>query len=202
MAEPSVWASAPEASPAISVAWISRPRVGEVVSGDSIVVRPLGTALLVAVVDALGHGPNAAAVAKISTEWLQTTPSGGDDATSIVHGLHKVLHGSRGAATLTLIVSPQGVEACSVGNVELRSTTGKLPFVLTPGVLGQRLRHPKASFMGAPIVERFVLYSDGISGRFDLKALRSHSAPELATHIFASHRHPHDDASVVVVDVS
>ena len=56
--------------------------------------------------------------------------------------------------------------------------------------------------MGAPSAERFVLFTDGISGRFDLKSLRSHSSAELATHIFASHRHSHDDASVVVVDVS
>jgi negative regulator of sigma-B (phosphoserine phosphatase) len=200
--KPHVWTSGPEVVPAVSAAWISRPRIGESVCGDSVIVRPHGNAVLISVVDALGHGPNAAAVAKTATEWLMTTPTNGESALEIVNGMHKALAGSRGAAALVIVLSARGAEACSVGNVELRSTTAKLPFVLTPGVLGVRLRQPKISFMAGPIVERFVLFSDGISGRFDLKALRTHPTGELATHLFAQHRHAHDDASVVVVDVS
>ena len=100
------------------------------------------------------------------------------------------------------MISTKGLEACSVGNVELRSGTGKLPFVLTPGVLGVRLRQPKICVSPSPIADRFVLHSDGISGRFDLKAHRALAPPAVATHIFGAHRHAHDDATVVVVDVA
>jgi negative regulator of sigma-B (phosphoserine phosphatase) len=196
-----VWQSGPDLSPSVSVAWISRPREGEIVCGDAVIVRPHGNAVLIAVVDALGHGPRAAEVAQISSDWLDAKPESGDGAQAIVQGLHGALHGSRGAAALVLILSARGIEACSVGNVELRSTTGKLPFVLTPGVLGVRLRPPKVGFAEIA-TERFVLFSDGISGRFDLKAQRSRSPADLASHLFASHRHAHDDASVVVVDVA
>ncbi len=196
--QPSVW----DGDAGYSVAWISRPRVGELVCGDAVVVRPHGAALLVAVIDALGHGPPAATVAQMATEWLESKPTGNETAEALVNGLHGALRGSRGAAVLVLILSSRGIEACSVGNVELRSSTGNLPFVLTPGVLGQRLRNPKVSFTPPTSLERFVLFTDGISGRFDLKSLKAHPAPELASHLFASNRHAHDDASVVVVDVA
>ncbi|MBX3259287.1 MAG: phosphoserine phosphatase [Labilithrix sp.] len=195
-----VWASEIEA-PRVSVAWLSRPRVGEIVSGDAVVVRQIGDAVLVAVIDALGHGPKAAEVADRSSEFFESVELT-DGAPSLVRGLHERLQGSRGAAALIVVVSRTGVEACSVGNVELRSASGTLPFVLTPGVLGLRLRHPKICSSPGYLADRLVLYSDGISGRFDLKTLRAHAPPELASHIFASHRHEHDDATVVVVDVA
>jgi negative regulator of sigma-B (phosphoserine phosphatase) len=195
---PTVWSSAP-GGPSVSVAWLSRPRVGEIASGDAVVVRQLGSAVLIGVIDALGHGPKAAEVAKSATGYLTSVTAG--DVPVLVRGLHQALQGSRGAAALTLILSASGIEACSVGNVELRSVTNKLPFVLTPGVFGVRLRQPRISNAAAPIVDRFALFSDGISGRFDLRSLRGHSPAELVSHVFATHRHAHDDATIVVVDV-
>lgn len=186
--------------PSVSVAWISRPRSGEVLNGDAVVVRRIGGTVLVALIDALGHGPKAAEVARTSVAWLSDASEG--EALDLVHGLHKALQGSRGAAALVLTVSASGLDACSVGNVELRSSNNRLPFVLTPGVLGVRLRQPKICSSRLPITDRMVLYSDGISGRFDLRSFRSHSPSELATHIFGSHRHVHDDATVVVVDLA
>ncbi len=187
-------------APNVSAAWISRPRTGESVNGDAVIVREFGKAVLVAVIDALGHGPKAADVADASSEWLRSAEPADGGAPALVQGLHKRLQGSRGAAALVFVVSATGIEACSVGNVELRSMTGKLPFVLTPGVLGVRLRAPKIC-ASPPMSDRFVLHSDGISGRFDLRAWRTQSPPDLAAIIFGTHRHAHDDATVVVLDI-
>jgi hypothetical protein len=74
--------------------------------------------------------------------------------------------------------------------------------VLTPGVVGVRLRSPRVSSASAPLTDRFVMFSDGISGRFDLKATTALSPADLASHIFAKHRHSHDDSTVAVVDVT
>lgn len=191
------WASE---APDVRLAWISQPRIGETVSGDAVMARRYGNGVLIAVVDALGHGPNAAKVQEAAMAWLGAAP----DAASIdplVHGLHSALSGLRGAAALLFGIHEKGVEACSVGNVEVRSLTGKLPFVLTPGVFGQRLRSPRTCTTGAPLTDRFVLFSDGISGRFDLKGNASLPPEELAPLIFTKHRHTHDDSTVVVVDV-
>jgi len=169
-------------------------------NGDAVVVRQQGSSILVALIDALGHGPKAADVAQTSSDWLRAAPDDGGVA-GLVTGLHKRLEGSRGAAALVFMVSVHGLEACSVGNVELRSGTGKLPFVLTPGVLGVRLRAPKVC-VSPPLVDRFVLHSDGISGRFDLRSSRTHTPSEVASMIFGAHRHAHDDATVIVVDIA
>ncbi|MCW5812992.1 MAG: SpoIIE family protein phosphatase [Labilithrix sp.] len=188
-------------APRVTAAWISRPRVGEVESGDDVIVLERRDAVFLVVVDALGHGPNAARVARAATEWVRSTT---DAATvlDISNGLHRALQGSRGAAALVVAASAAGVEACGVGNVDLRSVSGRLPFVLTPGVLGVRLRSPRSCRVDAPVAERFVMFSDGISGRFDLKALAAMSPGEAATHVFAKHRHSHDDSTVLVADVA
>jgi negative regulator of sigma-B (phosphoserine phosphatase) len=199
---PMSWSTEPATNaPRVSAAWISRPRTGESVNGDAVIVRPFGSAVLVAVIDALGHGPKAADVAQASAEWLGAAAPEDGGAPALVNGLHKKLHGSRGAAALLFLVSTNGIEACSVGNVELRSMTGKLPFVLTPGVLGVRLRAPKIC-SSPPLIDRFVLHSDGISGRFDLRAWRTQTPSDLASLIFGAHRHAHDDATVVVIDIA
>jgi negative regulator of sigma-B (phosphoserine phosphatase) len=165
-----------------------------------VLVREHGSGVLVAVVDALGHGPRAAEVAQRSTAWLATAKQG--ESVAMMEGLHDELRGSRGAAALLLMLSSRGVDACSVGNVELRSSSGSLPFVLTPGVLGLRLRAPRSCFSSARVSERLVLFSDGLSGRFDLKNELHRTPAELATKLFSNHRHAHDDATVVVIDVA
>lgn len=195
--EPTTWTCE---TPRVSAAWISRPRVGETVNGDGVVIVQRGDAALLVVVDALGHGPHAAKIAHAAVEWVRETPAA-TTVLDVTNGLHRALQASRGAAALVLSASPAGIEACGVGNVDLRSVSGRLPFVLTPGVLGVRLRAPRSSRVEAPMSDRFVLYSDGISGRFDLRTTASLTPAELATSIFAKHRHAHDDSSVLVVDV-
>ncbi len=167
-------------------------------NGDAVVVRQWGSSVLVSLVDALGHGPKAADVARSASEYLAVVePS---TIQELVNGLHGALRGTRGAAALLLQISKKELVTCSVGNVELRSTDATLPFVLTPGVLGVRLRQPKICAAKAS-THRIVLFSDGISGRFELRSLAGHSPDAIAKHIFASHRHAHDDASVVVLDI-
>jgi negative regulator of sigma-B (phosphoserine phosphatase) len=195
---PTTWTSE---EPRVSLAWISRPRVGEIENGDRVIVRRRGSGVLVVVVDALGHGPKAASVAASANELVNALPEA-DGVTDVIDGLHQALTGQRGAAALAFFVSNAGVEACSVGNVELRAKAGRLPLVLTAGVLGVRLRSPRTVKTVAPCEERFVFYSDGISGRFDLKAQGPLTPSELATHIFKNHRHTHDDSTVVVADLS
>jgi negative regulator of sigma-B (phosphoserine phosphatase) len=184
------------------VAWLSHPCTGETLNGDAVVVREYGSDVLIAVIDGLGHGPKAADVAQAARTWLEAATPSADGALGLTRGLHSALQGSRGAAALVLLLAADRMEACSVGNVELRSSLGTLPFVLTPGVLGVRLRQPKVCSAPRLIAERLVLFTDGISGRFDQAALRPLSPQDSVSHIFSAHRHKHDDASVVVVDLA
>lgn len=181
-------------------AWLVKPRVGETECGDTVVVRRVEGGLLVALIDALGHGPKAAAIARTSAAVVKEVPDGANVA-EIIGLLHSKLAGTRGAAALLLAVTARTLSACSVGNIALRTQTGRLPFVLTPGVLGVRLRNPKVC-SGAFTTERIVLFSDGISGRFDLDAARARSPEELVLGLFENHRHDHDDATALCLDVT
>src|SRR5919201_5556945 len=91
------------ASRAVEWAVASRPVSGEVVSGDAAIVSSVGDRTLVAAVDALGHGPEAARVAATAASILQEFA--GDDVVALVRRCHDGLRGTRGAAISAASIS-------------------------------------------------------------------------------------------------
>ena len=83
----------------LSVAHRSRPKQGEVANGDAALVREEGGHTLVAVVDALGHGPMAAQAAAEAVRCLSSLPLG-TSVEPLVEALHAALRGGRGAAVM------------------------------------------------------------------------------------------------------
>lgn len=179
--------------------FLTLPCEGEVANGDAVVVRDEGPAVLLAVVDALGHGPVAGAVASTATRVLQATPL--DGVLRIVERLHEELRGTRGAEALICLRAGDRVEACRIGDVELRCAHARWPRVSTQGVLGGDLRRLRA--FGGPLrcPERIVIHSDGVSGRFELDDLAALPPSEACQAIMSRHRRPYDDASVLVADL-
>jgi negative regulator of sigma-B (phosphoserine phosphatase) len=179
---------------------MSLPRAGEKENGDVAVVRHDGARSLLAVVDALGHGPHAAHAARIAASYLltQAFPSRVIDA---IDGLHACLRGTRGAAAMVCITSPGRLEACGVGNVELRCSRPRVPVVLTPGVMGGLLKQPKIFSSDLQPNDRIVIFSDGVSSRFSLNDVRDLSPEDACRTIFAQCRRAHDDATVLVADL-
>lgn len=177
------------------------PKEGERECGDAVVVRPTDDGVMIAVIDALGHGERAAAVARDAMVAL------GDVALDrgvahVIDDLHRRLAGGRGAAGLVAILRGRRLEVCGVGNVDLRIRGAKIPVALTPGVLGGTMNRQRV-FSGdlSPGV-RVVMFSDGISARLDLDAVADLD-PRAACHaLMGSHRRAHDDATVLVADVS
>jgi phosphoserine phosphatase RsbX len=175
------------------------PKDGETACGDVAIVRVDGERTLLAVIDALGHGTSAAAVATTAQHWLESA-SLAEGIAPLVAGLHAELRGGRGACGLLCILEGDWLEGCSVGNVDMRFSKSKPPFVLTPGVFGQRIERARL-FRTKPVAsERIVIFTDGISARFDLLRLETLSTTAACRAIFAEHRRPHDDATVLVAD--
>lgn len=179
---------------------LTSPKVGEHDNGDAVVVRHEEQGSLVAVVDALGHGPAAAAVAQAATSHLLNTSLAGG-MRAIISSLHDHLRGSRGAAAMVLTFFNRRIEGCGIGNVELRSYGTGVPAVLTPGILGRTL--PRMRIFEAELVvgDRLLIYSDGISTRFDGAALLRQSPAEGCRSLMDHHRHAHDDATVLMAQV-
>jgi negative regulator of sigma-B (phosphoserine phosphatase) len=184
----------------IEAGHVSQPKVGEVANGDRPLCRIEEGGSLIAVIDALGHGRDAADVATTAVDVLSSVPLA-TPLLDVMHLLHSKLAGSRGAAGTICVLRDGSIEACAVGNVELRSVESRLPLVFSAGVLGGRVRKFHVCRAPLGVRSRFVLFSDGISSRAPLEDYRR-LAPQAASEaIFQRHRRVEDDATVLVCDV-
>src|SRR2546425_324718 len=68
---------------------------GEARSGDLHLVKPVGTGVLVAVVDGLGHGAEAASAAQAAVAALERHAT--ESPVPLIERCHRALQGTRGA---------------------------------------------------------------------------------------------------------
>ncbi len=179
---------------------ISVPCAGQQANGDVVVIRRLEDRTLIAVIDALGHGPSAAEIATRAATHLSTAELKGS-VLAVMEDLHAALEGTRGAAAMVLLLVANTVEGCGVGNVDLRALGGYVPVVLSPGILGVRVRRYNV-FKGelAPGA-RLVMFSDGISTQVPIAQIKDMGAHEACKFLLQGYRRSHDDATILVIDV-
>jgi hypothetical protein len=185
----------------VDAAYASLPKVGETANGDCPIVRTDDSrCTLVAVMDGLGHGPEAALASQRAAQHLLSTNL---DAAlvQIMEGLHRELAGTRGAAGTVCLIRGGAVEACAVGNVEVRSGELRLPLVSSAGVLGVRVPKFRPCLAQVSSAVRLVLFSDGISSRTRVEDYRRLSPRAACDEIIHRHRRQEDDATVLVADV-
>jgi len=183
----------------LDVAYLCQPARGELVSGDTVVVRDHDGTAMVAVIDVLGHGAEAARVAEVASRFLATASL--DGAAALIGSLHQALRGSRGAAAAICVIRERSFEACSVGNVEVRVLGTPMPVIATPGIVGQRFANLRTCTGALASGDRLVCFSDGISSRFALDTIRTLTPRDACAQVMATHRRAHDDATILVADV-
>jgi hypothetical protein len=183
-----------------------RPCLGEDLSGDAVVVRPLEQGLFVAIVDVLGHGPEAHQLTHVIDAYLARY--GSPDVSGLMTRLHQHLIGTRGAAVgLCAIDAVAGrIDYAGVGNTNLRRF-GKVEsrLVSQEGVLGQNMRTPMAQSLQLDPGDVVVLYTDGVSDRFtstDYPGVLHHAPKEVASNIVQRFGKDHDDAACFAVRYS
>src|ERR1044071_251501 len=180
---------------------------GEPESGDLHLVKSISTGLLLAVVDGLGHGVEAAAVARRAVEALAASTS--ESIIVLIRECHAALRGSRGAvmSLATLNVMEGTMTWIAVGNVEgvlaradMRSSHPMESVVMRNGVVGLRLPTLNAAVLSLAPGDLLVFATDGI--RHDFKrGLRAGARPaELADRILAEYRNENDDALVLAAE--
>jgi serine/threonine protein phosphatase PrpC len=187
----------------IEVASFARPYLGERVSGDTVVIEHRDDILFLAIVDALGHGPQANAVASRAERFLRNGWS--SDILDTLHRLHSELKGTIGAAAGLCVVDSisREVRYAGVGNTVLRTFGSQATrLISTDGIIGSRFRTP--AVQAAPLNESgiMLLYTDGVSDRFDVEQypqIHYHSASAIAHKIVASFGKPYDDATCLAM---
>ncbi len=156
--------------------------------------------ILLGLIDGLGHGPGADEVARAAIAQLEAV-SLVEPMLDIMVGLHQSLRGTRGAAGTVCVICGYEMQACAVGNVELRCSEAHVPLIASPGILGVRVSTFRICHAKLKPTSRLVMFSDGVSGAPALTDVRQ-LAPERACQaILRSHRSQHDDATVLIADV-
>jgi negative regulator of sigma-B (phosphoserine phosphatase) len=183
----------------VTADYFTLPREGEEHNGDAVVVRHEAEVSLVAVIDALGHGPRAAQAAQLATAYLDEAPIA-RGLRAIMEDLHARLRNTRGAAAMILLVGGGRLEGCGVGNVDVRGYNTRVPAVLTPGVLGAQLGKLKVFEAQLAQRGRIVMFSDGVSGRMSLDEVGGMVPHEACRVLMDRYRRPADDATVLVTD--
>ena len=178
----------------------SRPRPGEIENGDAVLVRHTGRFSLVAVIDALGHGPVAAQVASTAVRVLTaaTLPRRPEQ---VLLDVHEALRGTRGAAATVVTLEDGIMRGCGVGNVEVRTHGRGSPVLLARGVLGSTTVRPRPFDATLAPGERFAIFTDGLTRRLHLDSVRDLALPDACDALFARFAQELDDATLLVGEV-
>lgn len=185
----------------VQTAHLCSPKPGELENGDAVLVRRVhDRQTMLAVIDGLGHGPDAAEASRAAVNELSGLPED-TPVLEAMHAVHRALRGTRGAAATLCIIQGTRMETCAVGNVQLMSVNCDLPLVLSAGILGHQVAKFRVSACELRPGARIALLSDGISTRFRLEELRHLAPAQACDFIVGRYRRKEDDATVLVADV-
>lgn len=192
--------------PLITCGVAEKTLLGESESGDGYVVRAFGNGMLVAVLDGLGHGQEAAAARRVAVETL--TSSSQPSVIALMQHCHEALRFTRGVvmgmAWFTSL--DDTVTWLSVGNVAgylVRAQPGPEArdeaLLQRAGLVGHKLPLLRAAIVSILPGDTIVLASDGIDPSFVGSVRRSDPPQTCAERILAEHGRDSDDALVAVV---
>lgn len=181
-------------------------RHGEATSGDLAVVTFLPEGALVAGIDGLGHGTEAARAASKAAAVVWEDPT--EDLVSLLERCHLALRDTRGAAMSLAFVShsESRLTWLGVGSVEgrvlsgdraARRPKGSLP--LAPGVPGHELPVVRTATLDVRPGDVLILATDGIAVTFADSLDISGSPQAISERVLADHWEHRDDGLVVAI---
>lgn len=178
---------------------------GQKVTGDQHVVAEIPRGILLAAIDGLGHGEEAAMAGKIAAAVLEEFRQ--ESVISLIQRCHERLRGTRGVVMSLASISllDNTITWLGVGNVEglllHRDSFGTLiqeELTLRGGVVGDRLPNLFAGMFPLSRGDTIILTTDGIRNDFSASLPLRESPQEIANHILARFARESDDALAVV----
>jgi len=181
---------------------LSKPKSGERISGDACFFKHLPSVAVFSVIDALGHGFHAHEAAVQAISVLENSYH--RTLYEIVERCHKKLRNTRGCAAAfgRIDFKTLKFQHISVGNVETRvySTPAQLRPACTNGIIGTIIENIRVEEYPYNKGACIVMFSDGISGKFELDGAMLRKTPqEISDFIFSNYAKNHDDATVLVL---
>jgi serine/threonine protein phosphatase PrpC len=178
---------------------------GEQVSGDLAVVLEREDGVLIAVVDGLGHGYEAAAAAGAAVDTVTAHRS--EEAAALLQLCHEGLRRTRGAAVSIATIHARGSIAwAGVGNVEgrllPRGGGPRESIVLRGGIVGYRLPSLRVSTHPIAPGDVLVFATDGLASCYADDVSIDSSPSEIAEVLLLRHARDLDDALVLVARIA
>lgn len=181
---------------------------GESECGDQCVVETFEHGAMVAVIDALGHGREAAHAARLAAQTLSQNPRSAPAA--LIERCHARLRGTRGAAVSigAIDLATQSLAWIGIGNVlgtlvsaNPRATPRVRELLRYSGVVGDHLRELTPSVVPIAAGDVLILTTDGV-GDYSGETLPPAFEPQwLADQLLRRFAKRTDDAGVLVVSV-
>jgi phosphoserine phosphatase RsbX len=187
----------------LGVATVALP--GQSRSGDLHLVKPFPNGILVAALDGVGHGEEAARAATKACRILEGHAE--EPVISLVRQCHEGLRATRGVvmSIASLNVVHELMTWVGVGNVQgillrpgLTSTPQEESLLLRAGVVGVQLPPLQAAVLPLSAGDRLIFATDGIRDDFARALARNQIPQKAAEMILAQHRKATDDALVLV----
>jgi len=189
----------------IDAAFATLPLPGQSESGDLSFIKRVGKGTLIAVVDGLGHGQEAASAAHAAVGALDRYSR--EPLIELVRRAHDALTGLRGVVLGLAYLDPHAATMAwlgvgNVGGVLLRADVGNRPSRITlvpnAGFIGAEPAHPTTRSVPLALGDTVILYSDGIKDGFAESLVLSNTPQEIADFVITRHLKGNDDALVLV----
>jgi len=193
-------------SPVIDWGVADQSLAGADCSGDAYVVKAFGSKVLVAAIDGLGHGREAAEAADVAVATLTGNPS--EEVISLIRRCHEELLRTRGAvmSIVSFDAANDSMTWLGVGNVEgllLRNDRLIKPnhesLFLSGGVVGYHLPSLRPSTLPINRGDTLIFSTDGIRSGFAKDVNREDSPQRIADMIITNFNRQTDDALVIVI---
>jgi len=189
----------------IETAFATLPLPGQAESGDLCLVKRVGKGTLVAAVDGLGHGQDAASAAHAAVGALDRYSR--EPLIELVRRCHEALVGLRGVVLGLAYLDPQAATMAwlgvgNIGGMLLRADLGDRPSRITlvpnAGFIGAEQAHPTTRSVPLALGDTVILFSDGIKDGFAESLTLSNTPQEIADFVITRHVKGNDDALVLV----
>jgi negative regulator of sigma-B (phosphoserine phosphatase) len=176
---------------------------GEARSGDHAVFVTRSSGALVAAIDGLGHGGEAADAADVAADVIARFPD--EEPVTLLERCHDALRHTRGVVMTVAWFDLEDAQLrwTGVGNVEgrlVRAGGGPSEGAFTRGgVVGYNLPGTRVTSAELADGDVVVMITDGVDSNFAEAIALGGTAQQMADRILATHAREADDALVVVV---
>ncbi|HVF41190.1 MAG TPA: SpoIIE family protein phosphatase, partial [Gemmatimonadaceae bacterium] len=188
----------------VRVGVVCTPIAGESVCGDAWIVEPVNAGFMIALVDGLGHGPDAAFAADTALDIIRRNKT--KEPIQILEAANNALRPTRGAAVqiVTLDLRAREIRSAGVGNISASVINHEKSKIMPshPGIVGHQMPRARETVLPWHADSLLAMHSDGISARWLMEkypGLRLRHPSLAAGVIYRDFARPRDDATMLML---